>query len=165
MMKNDKEFENLFKSNYTRLYYYALTFVDDAEVCKDIVSDVFETLWHDYDSVRPDGRMAYLYACVKNRCVDHLRRRSVKQRYVLFYATDVREGLLGTDRELEERLQRQGHQRDAATTALRPGTVLLPQEVLPGGGCHPGHHHGRRQTAHHHGAEKPERRIYVKVST
>ena len=106
MTKNDKEFESLFKSNYTRLYYYALTFVDDAEVCKDIVSDVFETLWHDYDSVRPDGRMAYLYACVKNRCVDHLRRRSVKQRYVLFYATDVREGLLGTDRELEERLQR-----------------------------------------------------------
>ena len=82
MTKNDKEFESLFKSNYTRLYYYALTFVDDAEVCKDIVSDVFETLWHDYDSVRPDGRMAYLYACVKNRCVDHLRRRSVKQRYV-----------------------------------------------------------------------------------
>lgn len=106
MTNNDKEFEYLFKSNYTRLYYYALTFVDDAEVCKDIVSDVFETLWHDYDSVRPDGRMAYLYACVKNRCVDHLRRRSVKQRYVLFYAADVREGLLGTDRELEERLQR-----------------------------------------------------------
>ena len=106
MEEDVKIFEKLFNTYYSGLVVYASRFTEDTPAAEDIVSDVFETLWHDYDSVRPDGRMAYLYACVKNRCVDHLRRRSVKQRYVMFYATDVREGLLGTDRELEERLQR-----------------------------------------------------------
>ena len=32
-------FEQLYKANYARLYYYAFQFISDAETCKDIVND------------------------------------------------------------------------------------------------------------------------------
>ena len=85
---------------------YALTFIDDTETCRDIVSDVFETLWQEYDTIRRDTLTAYLYACVKNRCIDLLRRRSVKERYVTFYSLDLKGGLLNTDAEEQERIAR-----------------------------------------------------------
>ena len=106
MTTKEKEVERIFKDSYTRLYYYALTYVDDGEVCKDIVGDVFEALWQDYETLRSDTLTSYLYTCVKNRCIDHLRRQSVKRRYITFYALDVKDGLLTTDREEEERLAR-----------------------------------------------------------
>jgi|GEM_PF-69767 len=106
MTEKEKEFERLFKDHYARLYYYALTFIDDTETCRDIVSDVFETLWQEYDTIRRDTLTAYLYACVKNRCIDLLRRRSVKERYVTFYSLDLKGGLLNTDAEEQERIAR-----------------------------------------------------------
>ncbi len=45
-------FEQLYKENYTRLYYYAFRFVTDEEVCKDIVNDVFEKAWQHFEDLR-----------------------------------------------------------------------------------------------------------------
>lgn len=106
MTTKEKEVERIFKESYTPLYYYALTFVDNEEVCKDVVGDVFEELWQNFDSLNRETLSAYLHTCVKNRCIDHLRRRSVNERYIAFYSLDVKTGMLDTDREEEERLAR-----------------------------------------------------------
>mgnify|MGYP001139308240 CR=1 FL=1 len=106
MTEKEKEFEHLFREHYTRLYYYALTFIDEGETCKDIVSDVFGTLWQEYDTIKRDTLTAYLYACVKNRCIDHLRHRMAKQRYAAFYSFDMKEGLFAPDMEEQERIAR-----------------------------------------------------------
>ncbi|MCD7941346.1 MAG: hypothetical protein LUH50_15555 [Bacteroides intestinalis] len=48
-MSNDiittQDFERLFREYYSRLYYFAYDYVEDIETSKDIVSEVFATVW------------------------------------------------------------------------------------------------------------------------
>ena len=72
-------FEQLYKENYARLYYYAFRFITDEEVCKDIVNDVFEKAWQHFGELKPETASAYLYAQIRNRCIDHLRHLQVEE--------------------------------------------------------------------------------------
>lgn len=74
-------FEQLYKENYARLYYYAFRFVTDEEACKDIVNDVFEKAWQHFEDLKPETAAAYLYAQTRNRCIDYLRHRQVEEQY------------------------------------------------------------------------------------
>lgn len=73
----EKEFEELFKVNYSKLFYCAYDFVRDTEAAKDIVSDVFDTAWSNYSRLRGEKVEAYLYRSVRNRCIDYLRHEVV----------------------------------------------------------------------------------------
>ena len=42
ILDKKRYFEQLFRENYTRLYYYALSFLNDSELARDVVSNVFE---------------------------------------------------------------------------------------------------------------------------
>lgn len=84
-------FEQLYKANYARLYYYAFQFISDAETCKDIVNDVFEKTWNLYESLQQETITAYLYANVRNKCIDHLRHSLVKEQYADFYKAVTQE--------------------------------------------------------------------------
>lgn len=78
---NEREFEELFKANYPRLFYCALDWVEDTEVAKDIVSDVFGDVWHQYERLREERMEAYLYRAVRNRSVNYLRHKAVELQY------------------------------------------------------------------------------------
>lgn len=76
MIKNlfyKKSFEKLFKENYNRLYYYAFHIINDAEISRDIVSDVFTKVYENYKDLNRDTINSYLTVTVKNKCIDHLR--------------------------------------------------------------------------------------------
>ena len=49
--KKYKDFEALFRMNYSRLYFYAFNLVNDQECAEDIVADTFSYLWENYDTV------------------------------------------------------------------------------------------------------------------
>ena len=68
-----KSFEKLFKENYNRLYNYAYHFVNDAEVSRDIVSDVFAKVYENYKDLNHDTINSYLTVNVKNKSIDYLR--------------------------------------------------------------------------------------------
>ena len=42
---SDEDFEIIYKTYYSRLYYYTFQFITDEENSKDIVNDVFEKIW------------------------------------------------------------------------------------------------------------------------
>lgn len=88
-------FEQLYKENYARLYYYAFRFVTDEEACKDIVNDV----------LKPEAAAAYLYAQTRNRCIDYLRHRQVEEQYADFYRIVTEEDADIAPDEMEERVQ------------------------------------------------------------
>jgi len=67
------DFEMLFKTNYERLYYHAYDFVHDEDAAKDVVSDVFVNVWRLRDRVEVNTSLSYLYAAVRNRCLDQLK--------------------------------------------------------------------------------------------
>lgn len=80
--KKKQAFEQIFRENYTRLYYHALSFLNDQEGAKDVVNDVFELLWMRYDQLELSTSVTpLLYTLVRNACVDHLRRLKVQERF------------------------------------------------------------------------------------
>ena len=99
-------FEQLYKEHYARLYYYAFRFITDEEMCKDIVNDVFEKAWQNFGKLKPETASAYLYAQVRNLCIDHLRHQQVEEQYAEFYRTVSEEDLDTSPDEREERIRR-----------------------------------------------------------
>lgn len=84
--KTDREtFGQIFKSQYPRLYYYALQLIKDPEASRDIVSDVFTMVWGDFASYDLHTLPAFLSKTVRNRCLDHLRHETVRTQYADYY--------------------------------------------------------------------------------
>lgn len=104
--KKESLFQELFTTNYSRLYYAALYFVNDAETAKDLVNDVFAKLWEGFDGDTEIYTTAYLIANVRNLCIDYLRHSEVEIRYAQLYVKLHSEGLLAEDDEKDERLDR-----------------------------------------------------------
>lgn len=77
----ERAFEELFKSNYSRLFYCAYDIVEDAEAAKDIVSDVFSEAWSYFQRMKEEKMEAYLYRAVRNRGIDYLRHKAIEQQY------------------------------------------------------------------------------------
>lgn len=76
-----KEFEELFKENYSRLFYFALDWVEDEEAAKDIVSDMFSDVWADYARLRSLNLKTYITTAVRNRSINYLKHQSVDKNY------------------------------------------------------------------------------------
>lgn len=80
--KKHKDFEELFRSNYTRLYFYALNLINDQASAEDIVEDTFSYLWENYDKIVKDiSPLPLLYSLIRNSCIDHIRHCEVRSRY------------------------------------------------------------------------------------
>lgn len=72
----DEEIGELFRSSYTRLYRLAYSLLNDQEGSKDVVSGAFMELLDKHILVRDVN--TYLTSIVRNRALDVLRHRQVK---------------------------------------------------------------------------------------
>ncbi|SDH06673.1 RNA polymerase sigma-70 factor [Bacteroides ovatus] len=77
----ETEFEELFKKNYSPLFYNALDWVEDAEAAKDIVSELFSEVWSQYEHLRKEKIESYLFRSVRNRSINYLKHKSVETQY------------------------------------------------------------------------------------
>lgn len=50
-MDDRATFDKMFNEWYAQFVYFAYYFINDAEVCRDIVSDAFEYLWRNYEKI------------------------------------------------------------------------------------------------------------------
>lgn len=81
-LRNKRLFEQIFRDNYTRLYYHALNILNDSENSRDVVNDVFEYVWTHYDQFRFDTSIApLLFTLVRNYSVNFIRHRHVEEKY------------------------------------------------------------------------------------
>jgi len=67
-------FEAAFRTHYEALARFAFRFIDDRAAAEDVVQEVFAGLWTERHSVRPADVRAWLYAAVRNRALNVLRR-------------------------------------------------------------------------------------------
>lgn len=100
-----RDFSSFFKENYTRLYFYALRFIPDSEICKDIVSDSFHFMWENIDSVKMNTALTYLYTHIRFRCIDHIRQTKMKNMNIPSYIAMLEEWQIADWNESEERIQ------------------------------------------------------------
>ena len=99
------KFETLFKENYSCLYYYALHFIPDSEICKDLVSDTFHFIWENIETLRMETAKVYMYTHLQRLCIDYLRRLGMAVSKTDSYLAMLREWNENDWRESEERIQ------------------------------------------------------------
>ncbi|WEK18904.1 MAG: RNA polymerase sigma-70 factor [Candidatus Pedobacter colombiensis] len=76
-------FEELFKDNYARLCHFAIQFLKDDDAAKDIVQEVFVTYWNMDGRPEHDATVnAFLYASVRNACLNKLRRQKLEHSFL-----------------------------------------------------------------------------------
>ena len=78
------DFEEVYRKYYLRLYYFAYDFVEDIDISKDIVNEVFEAVWKNWQQIDQERICSYLYVGVRNNCVNHLRRNRPTVSYEQF---------------------------------------------------------------------------------
>ena len=86
-----KEIETLFRQHYAAMYRLARTILYDADESKDVVSDVFVRLLHATPSVQPDKMESYLMMAVRNRCLDVLSHKSVREQVEKLFSQELKQ--------------------------------------------------------------------------
>lgn len=74
-------FEELFKTNYVKLCFYANSIVGDIPVSEEIVSDLFTEIWEKKLQVDFSPSKAYMYKSVYNRCLNYIKHTKVENAY------------------------------------------------------------------------------------
>ncbi len=117
--------EALYRQYYRRLYLYALTFLDDDEEAHDVVSDMFTSLYEqwqeDADSVS-EPSSAQLYARVRNRCIDRVRHDHAQANYAALMSLTQR---FDTDDEVRDYERRIARLLQAVDKLPEPGRSIL----------------------------------------
>ena len=86
-VKRPEVFEEIFHEYYASLCYFANKFVQDEDAAKDIVQEVFITIYEKSVFSNYRGSLkAYLYTSVRNRCYNYLRDAKVEDRNMALYA-------------------------------------------------------------------------------
>lgn len=98
-------FNSLYRRYYEQLFYYAYGFTDDAEACRDILSDVFERLWSNRRGITQETAHSYLYQCVRNKCIDYVRRQQLNRQYETFVKGSAEMDVDMEPDEIEERMR------------------------------------------------------------
>lgn len=79
----EKGFDYFFHLYYKPLVHFAFTIVPNIETAEDVVEDSFIQLWEKRQLIsQASGIKPYLYASVRNRCIDFLRKQSHSNLYL-----------------------------------------------------------------------------------
>lgn len=100
-----KEIETLFRQHYAAMYRLARTILYDVDESKDVVSDVFVRLLHNNPSVQVDKMEGYLMMAVRNRCLDVLSHKSVREQVEKLFSQELKQRHIIARNE-DERLDR-----------------------------------------------------------
>lgn len=84
VMNDKREFDRLFLQWYEPLFLFAMKFVKDEEMGKDIVNDAFEYLWKNFAEVDAATVKTYLFTIVRTKCIDYLRKQTHQNQYIAF---------------------------------------------------------------------------------
>ena len=73
---DDRNFEEIYLKYFPRLLRFAQEYVLNKEDAENIIQDVFMTLWERRGDLKIHiSLISYLFILIKNRCIDHLRRK------------------------------------------------------------------------------------------
>ncbi|MCF0165192.1 MAG: RNA polymerase sigma-70 factor [Bacteroidales bacterium] len=97
--KYREAFESMFKKNYQSLYYCAYDILADSEEAKDVVNGLFSDLWQKRASPEKVGAEGYLFKAVRNRSLNYLKHKAVKDK---FYSETARLRAEAVDEDPEE---------------------------------------------------------------
>ncbi|MBC6999428.1 RNA polymerase sigma-70 factor [Cytophaga sp. FL35] len=76
--RNHLAFKRLFDSLYGELVIYAQNYLYDEDLSKDLVQEAFVKIWEKADRLQIQTNLrAYMYAMVRNKCLNHLKKYKI----------------------------------------------------------------------------------------
>ena len=81
-MKQEKDIEQMFRRYYEKMYNLARYILSDDDESKDVVSEVFTQILVDNIVLLPESEEGYLIRSVRNRCLNLIAHKSVKEKVV-----------------------------------------------------------------------------------
>jgi len=73
-----KLFTEVYETHWLKLYLHLLKMLDDEDDAKDVVQEVFTSLWNNFDNVSIRTSFAsYLYSSVRNRAINYLAHKKI----------------------------------------------------------------------------------------
>ena len=81
------ELEILFKTHYAAMFRLAVSLLYDADEARDVVSDVFASLLDGGLAIRTDNARGFLLTCVRNGCINVIRHKQMRERFIRLYST------------------------------------------------------------------------------
>ena len=81
------ELEILFKTHYTAMYRLAVSLLYDEDEARDVVSDIFASLLDGGMAIRSDNARGFLLTCVRNGCINVIRHKQMRERFINLYSS------------------------------------------------------------------------------
>ncbi len=75
-------FSKIFDDHWKGLYQYAIKKINSKEDAEEIIQSLFLELWEKKERLRITDLEGFLRVCVRNKCVDYIRRKAMQGRYV-----------------------------------------------------------------------------------
>ena len=127
--RNHKEehFERLFAEMYPRLVRFATTLMSNTEEAKDIVSETMEQAWKEFDQLKENTRSAWLYATVRNGCLNRLKHLNVEQQHIdRLIEAEIEKARKRAEEEAKRRAE-----EARKKSAPKQETASTPKETAP----------------------------------
>ena len=83
------ELEILFKTHYAAMFRLAMSLLYDEDESKDVVSDVFASLLGGGLAIRSDNARGFLLTCVRNSCINVIRHKQMRERFMKLYSNSA----------------------------------------------------------------------------
>ena len=152
MTKSDLEI--LFKTHYAAMYRLAVSLLYDADEARDVVSDVFASLLCGM-TIRSDNAQGFLLTCVRNSCINVIRHKHMRERFMKLYSTSAEPLADGPDdtmmlAELRDYIDNQLPPLSRRIFTLRYLQDMTCQQVADAVGV-------SRTTVHHHLSQSLEK--------
>ena len=90
--RREQQFEQLFYSEYDRMYRAAHILLGNEDEAKDVVQDVFAQLWTGTGPLRKESITAFLLTCVRNRCLNIIAHRQTHLEAIKFQTPEAIDG-------------------------------------------------------------------------
>ena len=95
LLVQEKGFKQIFECFYPRLWHFVKEYIKDEDDAKDILQNVFMTLWEKRNSLKADTNLnAYLYALAKSQCLNHLKHLKVVNEYAKATQVEMQEAFV-----------------------------------------------------------------------
>ena len=125
---DEQAFELIFRSYHPGLLRFARAHLGDRGEAEDVVHDVFLRVWRERERIGGDRSLrVYLLAAVRNRVIDVVRHRAVRQRWVREDAGDDGDGGGGVPGVRAPALASEAVELGELDAAIRRAVAALPE--------------------------------------
>jgi RNA polymerase sigma-70 factor (family 1) len=82
---NDAAYAELFNRHWDHVYRMIYSRIRNAATTEEMAQEIFMKLWDKRNELAIENFPAYLYTCVKHRCLNYIESRITQQKHWVYY--------------------------------------------------------------------------------